>query len=122
MLRLVPLHHMRTDLRFREFAHGLSEEVLLCRGTKVHHAEMYKGKRTRDKGKSPASTKKCDRRQQSDYALQICARESCRCLCWFCLSPSSTRPQRLRISLPFSARTRRPVQGPSQDLRRAWAC
>jgi hypothetical protein len=36
MLRFVPLHHVRANLRFRELAHGTPQQRLFLGGTEVH--------------------------------------------------------------------------------------
>ena len=41
MLRLVPLHDVRTDLRFGELAHRAAQELLFVGQAKVHRLRMY---------------------------------------------------------------------------------
>src|SRR5262249_7373822 len=39
LLRLVPLHHVRTDLGFGELAHATAQDLLLIRWAEVHSAD-----------------------------------------------------------------------------------
>ena len=43
VLRLVPLHHVRADLRFGELAHRAAKELLLVSRTEIHGTKCIKG-------------------------------------------------------------------------------
>ena len=55
MLRLVPLHDVRADLRFGKLTDRLPQEVLIVTEAEVHYAELYKGLAKSENGKAPAA-------------------------------------------------------------------